>query len=500
MVGSFEYLNLAIFHPQELRAVLNYKIWREDPIRKLNDHPETSRINHPTMRACWDFLDQTSRSFSAVVKELDTDLSRVICIFYLILRGLDTVEDDMTIEIDLKEDLLKNFYLRLDQIGWNFEDSGPDEKDRKLLVEFDKVIEEFQLLEADYRTIITDVTARMGGGMAKFARMAADQDGILSVETMNDYDSYCHYVAGIVGEGLSRIFSSSGKEDPGLAQQIRLSNSMGLMLQKTNILRDFREDIDQGRLFWPKEIWSKHFQHPRQMIESSNLQKARWALSEMTLDALCHAIDSLEYLTLIRNQSVFNFCAVPQVMAIATLEICFNNLAVFERNVKIRRSKMIELSARALNPRDLSYIFSDFAQKIHAKIDLDDPSYLKLCEISSKIVAWTENRYPSYITPAKVPPLYSDDPAAGLIDDARIQQQPVLKKNESLNKQADRTGKNQRLTIDELKFTVIIVSLVVGLILIVSLFIGGLIYLITKGENDGKIKLKVPLTSIRVEL
>ncbi|CAH7674707.1 farnesyl-diphosphate farnesyltransferase [Phakopsora pachyrhizi] len=424
MVGSFEYLNLAIFHPQELRAVLNYKIWREDPIRKLNDHPDLL-----------DFLDQTSRSFSAVVKELDTDLSRVICIFYLILRGLDTVEDDMTIEIDLKEDLLKNFYLRLDQIGWNFEDSGPDEKDRKLLVEFDKVIEEFQLLEADYRTIITDVTARMGGGMPslqewQLIRMGSYRDSLES-------------------------FRARGRRIP-----------------KTNILRDFREDIDQGRLFWPKEIWSKHFQHPRQMIESSNLQKARWALSEMTLDALCHAIDSLEYLTLIRNQSVFNFCAVPQVMAIATLEICFNNLAVFERNVKIRRSKMIELSARALNPRDLSYIFSDFAQKIHAKIDLDDPSYLKLCEISSKIVAWTENRYPSYITPAKVPPLYSDDPAAGLIDDARIQQQPVLKKNESLNKQADRTGKNQRLTIDELKFTVIIVSLVVGLILIVSLSSG----------------------------
>jgi hypothetical protein len=31
------------------------------------------------MRRCWDFLDQTSRSFAAVIKELDGDLARTVC-------------------------------------------------------------------------------------------------------------------------------------------------------------------------------------------------------------------------------------------------------------------------------------------------------------------------------------------------------------------------------------------------------------------------------------
>ena len=34
---------------------------------------------------------------------------------------------------------------------------------------------------------------------------------------VTDYDIYCHYVAGLVGEGLSRQFAASGLEPPALA-------------------------------------------------------------------------------------------------------------------------------------------------------------------------------------------------------------------------------------------------------------------------------------------
>jgi farnesyl-diphosphate farnesyltransferase len=47
-----------------------------------------------------------------------------VCIFYLVLRGLDTVEDDMSINIELKETLLQSFYQKLDKPGWNFDGCG----------------------------------------------------------------------------------------------------------------------------------------------------------------------------------------------------------------------------------------------------------------------------------------------------------------------------------------------------------------------------------------
>jgi farnesyl-diphosphate farnesyltransferase len=33
---------------------------------------------------------------------------------------------------------------------------------------------------------------------------------------------------------------------------------MGLFLQKTNIIRDYLEDLDQGRTWWPDEIWAQY--------------------------------------------------------------------------------------------------------------------------------------------------------------------------------------------------------------------------------------------------
>ena len=45
--------------------------------------------------------------------------------------------------------------------------------------------------------VIADITRRMGDGMAKYIQ----QD----VETIADYDEYCHFVAGLVGVGLSQV-------------------------------------------------------------------------------------------------------------------------------------------------------------------------------------------------------------------------------------------------------------------------------------------------------
>ena len=54
-------------------------------------------------------------------------------------------------------------------------------------------------------------------------------------------------MAGIVGEGLSRLFSASQWERPDMGEQDALSNHMGLFLQKTNIIRDYLEDISEVR-------------------------------------------------------------------------------------------------------------------------------------------------------------------------------------------------------------------------------------------------------------
>lgn len=170
-----------------------------------------------------------------------------------------------------------------------------------------------------------------------------------------------------------------------LGQQLTLSNSMGLHLQKTNIMRDFREDIDEGRLFWPKEIWGRYVARPQELYAPGNEQKARWALTDMCLDAARHSVDALDYLGLLQNQSVFNFCAIPQAMAVATLDECFANPAVLRRNVKIRKSMAVQLLMRAVNAREVAIIFQHHIFRMHAKALPSDPCFMELSVLAGRV-------------------------------------------------------------------------------------------------------------------
>ena len=76
------------------------------------------------------------------------------------------------------------------------------------------VIAEFGAVDKKYREVIQDITKRMGNGMADYANNAAHN--LYGVDTIKDFDLYCYYVAGLVGEGLTRLFISSGKENPKL--------------------------------------------------------------------------------------------------------------------------------------------------------------------------------------------------------------------------------------------------------------------------------------------
>ena len=220
--------------------------------------------------------------------------------------------------------------------------------------------------------MIADICARMGAGMASYIELGDSPNG-LTMEGWRDYDLYCHFVAGLVGEGLSGLFVQTKIEKPLIGLQLSLSNHMGLFLQKTNIIRDYAEDCREGRSFWPKECWgsggvfARQTEVQRGVVETypgSNSykftdtvegRKAREVLSTMLLDAVSHVTSSLEYLILLRDQSVFNFCATPQVMAIATLEVLVDNANVYKKNVKIRKSlavRLICLLYTSPSPRD----------------------------------------------------------------------------------------------------------------------------------------------------
>ena len=72
-------------------------------------------------------------------------------------------------------------------------------------------------------------------------------------ETFDDLHHYCRCVAGSIGRLSLGIFGTSG--DPEEAS--RLADSLGVALQLTNILRDIREDYQNGRVYLPAEDLAK---------------------------------------------------------------------------------------------------------------------------------------------------------------------------------------------------------------------------------------------------
>lgn len=92
----------------------------------------------------------------------------------------------------------------------------------------------------------------------------------------------------------------------------------------------------------------------------------------------------MKYMRMIKNPMNFRFCAIPQVMAIATLAEVYNNTNVFKGVVKIRKGLSCKI---ILETSDFSSVrdgFRYFLNKIKTKIPRDDPSAPKTLELVNK--------------------------------------------------------------------------------------------------------------------
>ena len=315
---------------------------------------------------CYAALNKVSRSFAVVIRKLPVELRDPVCLFYLVLRGLDSIEDDMSYPDDKKLPLLRSFHEKNLDPNWKIEGVGDARNYRILLANYDKVSRSFLKLEPGYQEVITLITRKMGEGMADFAS--------LKVRTLADYDLYCHYVAGLVGHGLSGLFSASGHEDTGLKDQKGLANSMGLFLQKTNIIRDYHEDLGLERRFWPDEIWKQYAENLEDFSQAPHSKKSLACLNHLVTDALRHVPDSIAYMRQIQNKDIFRFCAIPQAMAIATLSEIYNNPKVFTGVVKVRKGLAAKMMMGINDLPTLIRTYQEFALQIKSKIDASDPN------------------------------------------------------------------------------------------------------------------------------
>eukprot|EP00796_Vickermania_ingenoplastis_P001693 gene1693-1055_t len=310
------------------------------------------------LRFCYDSLQEVSRSFAVVIMQLtDRDLRDSLCIFYLVLRALDTVEDDMALDLGVKIKELQVFHTHLGDATWHLTGIGKA-RELEVLEQFPRVSREFNKLKEAYQTVIRDITQKMAMGMIDFLKRP--------VVTVADYDLYCHYVAGLVGHGITRLFAHCGFENPKIADDLAVANEMGLFLQKTNIIRDYFEDIRE-------EIWGKYAAELKDFADRANEKKAVACINHMVVNALSHLPSVITYMMALQDPSVMRFCGIPQIMAIGTLCEVYNNPNTFHVKVKISKVSACHVMLETNTTHQFLRGFRVFAVKFLHKLDPKDP-------------------------------------------------------------------------------------------------------------------------------
>lgn len=320
--------------PIEIKALLKLKI-KGSTYAPTKEPLEELALQLDDRDFCYAALGKVSRSFSVVIQQLPLALKDAVCVFYLVLRALDTVEDDMSIPLEQKLPLLIDFYQKSNTEGFSLSGIGDHDDYTILLENYPKVYRMLKTLKPESQNTIIEITRRMGKGMADFAKR--------EVVTVEDFDFYCHYVAGLVGIGLTRLFVAYDANSIDLENKNGIANSMGLFLQKTNIIRDYHEDLYSDRTFWPKEIWNEHVDTLDYLAKAPKDEKSLATLNHMIVDALRHMPDCLQYLSSVRDEKIFRFTSVPQIMAIATLSKLYNNPKVLTGVVKVRKGLAAKL-------------------------------------------------------------------------------------------------------------------------------------------------------------
>ena len=154
--------------------------------------PNKVDISDEDTRFCDEMLGKVSRSFAAVIRQLPRGLCLDILVFYLALRALDTIEDDMVAfkgKEHIKIDHLNTFY----KVPYETDDwcmTGVGEGDERVLLEqYYRCVRLFKKLSPASQVVIADITKRMGQGMASYIGKDMGQGTV----TVDDYYLYCHY-------------------------------------------------------------------------------------------------------------------------------------------------------------------------------------------------------------------------------------------------------------------------------------------------------------------
>jgi len=320
-------------------------------------------------------LDGVSRTFALTIPQLPEPVHQVVANGYLLCRIVDTIEDEATLPGEKKRRFCERFIAvvqgkeEAERFARDFASSLSDRTppaEHELIRVVPRVIAITHGFSAEDRAALQDCVAIMARGMADFQ----DRDLSSGLETLQEMNRYCYYVAGVVGEMLTRVFCNYSQY---IAQRreamMRLSVSFGQGLQMTNILKDIWTDLERGACWLPRDIFRKHCFHLEKLRPNHNDPRFVAGLRDLIAIAHGHLENALRYTLLIPyyETGLRDFCLWALGMAVLSLrKINANPYFSRAEEVKIsRRSvKATVIASRLCHRNDdlLRWLFKQAAK------------------------------------------------------------------------------------------------------------------------------------------
>jgi farnesyl-diphosphate farnesyltransferase len=294
-------------------------------------------------------LPHVSRTFALTIPQLPLPLRVAVVNAYLLCRIADTIEDEPALSATETRMLLQRFAA----VVAGSEAAGPLAREiagrlsdrtlpaeRELVANMERVVRITAKL-GEPRAAIQRCIELMSDGMHEFQRTAS----LRGLTRSSDLDSYCYYVAGVVGEMLTELFC---QYSPAVAAQRatleELAPSFAQGLQLTNILKDFWEDRSRGACWLPQEVFGRHGVDLAQLSALNSDARFQAGMRELIGVAHGHLRNALAYTLAIpaRETGIRRFCLWAIGLAVLTLRrIAANPQFTSGAQVKVSRSTVL---------------------------------------------------------------------------------------------------------------------------------------------------------------
>lgn len=283
-------------------------------------------------------LAGVSRTFALTIPMLPSLLADTVANAYLLCRIADTVEDDPLASNEDKIAWLKDF-SRLSSS--NFRDAALMvrlQNEALLLIKDGAKKDEYHLVEDMCRVIVrtkgyhSSTLKIISRGVEILSSGMAEHLKGVKIKSLDDVDSYCYSVAGVVGQMLSHLFASFNRNinDRELAV---LAVSFGEGLQLTNILKDRFSDEKERKVSY---------------IPTPEKGEEQKQLAEYAAIAQGHLDDAVVFVLKIPrlDAGIRLFCLLNIIMAVLTLKKITKNPCGPGSLLKISR-RCVKASAAA---------------------------------------------------------------------------------------------------------------------------------------------------------